>query len=640
MILNKKFREKIKRINQLFSEPNFFEDLCNHSANDINKVIKNISNIINYYLVTDDTKTDYNMPELISRGLQTSTISSGFLYSPNSSYYEKKLKLTGLNPYYGIETKTRTNLNNLAFHTSVYPTIEDPFSIPIYKDIENALIESFTYPETLYKSILKQPTNQELPIVVGTSETNYYKNILEIRLKNIEDTMLKTASTIGKKALSSFIGKQPLIIVFPPKTKRYSISKKEIEKHKTGEYIPPFFIGLIRIPTKYQLINICATNKKLRNGELIDIRNGQEYKLPKPEIPPYTSIIYSRYELLPITDNFYYLNSDFTGDIDYDIDLIYGQLDSNKSRHKLSQDTAKNISHIKSRDDIIVRKIGNNYEIRNGRHRLLYLKHFYVSEKESYEKEGRLSTLKKYVTVPVNVEATINDSTANKYIVKLYTLPGNPSFYKVDINNDNPEIIVLLSNRAYYLNGTHEIIDFYNQIKESNYNNKYYIGLHDDTRREEYHQLFDHLVLTLKEKIFTMSLIDIIRYFLNNGIILENTHYNIATLNYKELYSCYNDLQHTYQVNRIFNQNKNIINMISNKYKRKKVGKIILNIINENPEYIKLSWDQLLIILKGYKELSEYDDEFLEEAANIGGYQKLKFESMLIELKYTKKPKI
>ena len=137
-----------------------------------------------------------------------------------------------------------------------------------------------------------------------------------------------------------------------------------------------------------------------------------------------------------------------------------------------------------------------------------------------------------------------------------------------------------------------------------------------------------------------MSLIDIIRYFLNNGIILENTHYNIATLNYKELYSCYNDLQHTYQVNKIFNQNKNIINMISNKYKRKKVGKIILNIINENPEYIKLSWDQLLIILKGYKELSEYDDEFLEEAANIGGYQKLKFESMLIELKYTKKPKI
>ena len=58
MILNKKIREKIKRINQLFSEPNFFEDLCNHSANDINKVIKNISNIINYYLVTEDTKTD------------------------------------------------------------------------------------------------------------------------------------------------------------------------------------------------------------------------------------------------------------------------------------------------------------------------------------------------------------------------------------------------------------------------------------------------------------------------------------------------------------------------------------------------------------------------------------------------------
>ena len=174
------------------------------------------------------------MPELISRGVHTSTISSGFLYSPNSSYYEKQLKLTGLNPYYGIETKEKINLTNLALHTSVYPTITDPFSIPIYKDIETTIIESFTYPQTLYKSILKQPTNQELPLVVGTSETNYYKNILEIRLKNIEDTLLKTASTIGKKVINSFIGKQPLILVFPPKTKRTEIY---FSRENFGRYV-------------------------------------------------------------------------------------------------------------------------------------------------------------------------------------------------------------------------------------------------------------------------------------------------------------------------------------------------------------------------------------------------------------------
>jgi hypothetical protein len=63
-----------------------------------------------------------------------------------------------------------------------------------------------------------------------------------------------------------------------------------------------------------------------------------------------------------------------------------------------------------------------------------------------------------------------------------------------------------------------------------------------------------------------------------------------------------------------------------------------MSLIEKNPDLINLSWDEFYEILKLYDELSVYDKEFLKDAADYGGYQKLKLEYLLKEMEYTKRP--
>ena len=226
----------------------------------------------------------------------------------------------------------------------------------IYQNIKEAILESFTKPDTIYKSILKQPKGKELPIVLGNDEKHYYSSILELRLKNAEDTLKDTCANIGKKIINRIIGQDSLLVLFPSSSRRYSISDKDIEEKTTGLYIPPQYLSFIRIPSKYKIITQCAINKKLCPGELLDYNTGATYTTPAPTVLSYPLIIYSRYESVSVTKEFEYANLEFTGDIEYDIDLIYGQLDSNKSRQALRNKVGTNIESMKTRDDITVRK--------------------------------------------------------------------------------------------------------------------------------------------------------------------------------------------------------------------------------------------------------------------------------------------
>lgn len=640
-MFNNEQKEITKTINALFAKTNFFERLCDYSFNDINQVIKNLSKIINYYLVTQDTRITYSMDILLSKANSVTESNPNILFHPSNSFYLNYYKLNGLNPYISIKNYPKLDLEKLDREVSLFSTPPDDCYSAIYQDIEPAIIESFSCPNILFKSILKQPQSKELPAVVGTTETNYYRSILDIRLKNIQSEYPQTYAKIGKKAINGIIGKDSLLVLFPRTTKRHNISAKDIEDNITGLFIPSIYLSYIKIPSKYKLISICAANKQLRNGELISINTGNEYTLPTPEHQSFIGTQYSRYEEISVTDLFEYTNPEFTGDINYDIDLIYGQLDSNKSRKAALEDVGKNIESIKQRDDIIVRKNGNKYEIRNGRHRILYLKHFYMSNYASYKKDGILNRLQRYVTIPMNVESSIQDKLANEYLLKLYLLNPKIQIYKTNINNDYPNIIVVLNNRIYSLPDTNSIIEFHNYISNSIFNNKYYIGENDPTRYQEYQKLFDYLVISLKEKIFTMDLLDIIKHLLTQGITLENTNYPITKLNIQTIYSAYVDFQHNIQLNRIFKTNKDLIKKTEDKYKINKIGSIIMTIIKNNPHLIELSWDDFYQILITYPELSQYDEELLKDSADHAGYQKLKLEYLLIEDKeYTKFSKI
>lgn len=641
MLFKTKQKEICNRINTYFLRPQFLEELCNYSNNNYQQVISNISKIINYYIVTNDQIIDYTIQELLTKANSVTQNQTEFLVYPSNNIFFNNLRFQGINPYYNNNNVCRINIDMLDASISAYPLMFNPFYSSIYQSIEEAIIESFTKPDTIYKSILKQPKGKELPIVLGNDEKHYYSSILNLRIKNADDALKDTCANIGKKVVNRIVGQDSLIVLFPPYSKRYSISEKDIEDKTTGLYIPPQYLAFIKIPSKYKIITQCAINKNLCPGELLDYNTGATYTTPAPSITSYPLITYSRYENVSVTDEFQYANLEFTGDIEYDIDLIYGQLDSNKSRQALKNNAGQNIEAMKTRDDITVRKSKDGkYEIRNGRHRILYLKKFYTFNYNEYKKDNRLEELKRFVTIPMNVESTITDELTNEYILKLYQLDFTTSFYKSNINNDESQLVIVIKDRTYYIANNQELINLYNHLLKGEFYNQYYIGKNDTTRNREYHKLFDHLIIQLREKIFSMEFIDIIRYLRKEGLTANGKQYKADTINYYVLHLAYTDLQRALQKKQIFHQKRDIIKDIENKFILQKLGKIIMKIIDENKELLSLSWEQLYETLQIYPELSPYDKDFLEEAANLSGYQKLRLEYLFKDTEYTKMPKI
>ena len=99
-------------------------------------------------------------------------------------------------------------------------------------------------------------------------------------------------------------------------------------------------------------------------------------------------------------------------------------------------------------------------------------------------------------------------------------------------------------------------------------------------------------------------------------------------------------LQHTLQRNKVFNQKHDIVKRTERNLLLHKLGKIIMKILNENKELLSIPWDNLYETLQIYPELSLYDKETLEEAANLAGYQKIRLEYLFKDTEYTKMPKI
>ena len=610
-------KQTCNTINKLFSQPDFFKLLYSVSNNDIEEVINNISNIINYYLSTNDLIYTYSIQELINKSKQIPITNDIFIY-PSNAYYERKYRLFGLNfPNIYLDSTT-IELDLLSQQLSFQDHIQDSYSLVITKDVHEAIILSHISPQIVYKSILKQPHNQELPIVVGTPESYYYQSILEIRLNNLDDLSRKTSAKKAKKIISRYTNNDSLLVLFPNSTKHYNLS----ETNQTlFNHIPSHYLCFIKIPSRYKLLSICSENKQIRKGEIITFQRGDIYhkQVPTPGIKYH--LYYSRYELLPITDSFHYLNTELTGDINYDIDLIYGYLDTNHSKERISSNYLDNIKLIKSRNDIHVRKINGGYHIKNGRHRILYLKNFYVSNYQTYQEEGALDKLKELVKIPANIEYTIESPSINDILSKIKDLSSSVIFFKTNINNDNPELMIIYENKVYITKNEEELRNLYNYLSNSIIDNSYLIGLNQDKNNINYEELFEYLIITLKNNLYDMSLTDIINYLISEGFYQEEQYILTSNLNYYYLYFEYINFQHHLQIKRIHNEPINIIKETEEKVLKKNLGKIIMKIIEKNPDLLYLSWSELYSIISLVEELSNYSSEFLESAANSRGYQ-------------------
>lgn len=616
----------INLLNKLLNDKSFLIELCSYSNNDVNRVINNLGEIINYYLNNPSAPIEENISDLFYRVLSEPSIGNdNYLIYPTTSYFENRIRMFGLNSPFDKPKNLAIELNRLERQLSQNTIGYKENQIEIYSDVSKSLSLVFSSPSIIYNSILKQPKTKEKPLIVGATESSYYESILDERLENIRFKTHQSLQT-SHRTINAFIGKKPLLVIFPSKV--VNLSTKDLEKHRTREYIPTRYLSFLHLPTKYELQQICAYNKNNAKGTLVDYNTLNPY-VPKIIKEPELYVTYSRYEKIPVTKHFIYRNEELTGDIDYDIDLIYGMLDTNGTKDKISSSFDENIIAIKKRYDIIVEKIGNEYEIKNGRHRILYLKNYYVQNYESYKKIHALDKLLEIVSLPMHVDLFIEDPKFNKIIgqlIKNYKI----RCFKADHSNDLPAIVLIKGQDVYYLDDVNALNEFYQNTINNQDNSKFYLGKHSKEINYDYRYISSYLIIKLGSKIYNMSFDNIIRYLFINGFYYEGVLYKPTSLNIDCLYSEYRDLRYHIDMALCDNNGLDFIEQEKIKTKLIKYGNKIIKYLEEHPEDIELTWDKLLIKLRSIdNELVSIDDETLLKAAHMCGYHILKYNSIL-----------
>lgn len=623
--MNINFKKQIKIINSILNKPNFYYELSEFSKNDLESLIDNLSKIITYYLTIEDQKTYESIEKLFEQINGASLENPPFLIYPTNSYYYNALRLFGLNFTSGMPnliTSFEKRLYDLASEVSFAPVEYD--SNVLYSSVKDAIEKSFASPSILFEHILKQPQKKEQPIILGEKESTYYQNILNLRILNVHEMAIKTGAQIGKKAISTFIGKDALLVVIPSNL------------FDDNSPIPPNLLSFIKIPSRYTLLNICAQNQKLSKGISVDLKKGTIFTPEELVEEPKYLVEYARYENISITDEFTYYNPETTGDIKYDIDLIYGHLDSNNSHAKLLPRFEDNLAKIKKSSDIRVRKVKNKYYISNGRHRLLYLKHYYISHFEAFKKYNKLDDLKKMLTICVNVERAIESDEINSTAGLIKTKFPNSYILKANINNEEPSLIVFIDNYVYHINNAEELNELYSFLLQLDYTNKFLVSQNNPNSHTSTNEIMHRLVIILQEKIFSMDIIDIIQYLKENPLVINNKPINIEEINLRFLYYDYLSLQNIYTLNHLLDLKKDLIEISKSRVELYRIGHIIMNLINDHPEYLDYEWEDLVEILHRIPELESYSSEYLRECAETTDYIKNKYISK-IKIHNTKK---
>ena len=624
-------KKRCKNLNNFLNQEEFYSTLATYSNYDFATLITNLSLIIAYYLNTDTPIVYSTLEELFAHLKSVFLPQLDYFIYPSNSYEYIALRMQGINPKINIlsliNKKKQRNLKALEKEVSFSPIESNPNNPVFYTDIKESLFTSLGYPAILFQSILKQPTvttSHTISPSMELSENTYYQNILKERLLNIHDLPYQTGAVIGAKAISTYANRETMLTIIPASAVKNSSS-----------FISPCFLSFIKLPSKYTLLALCNQKEKSKEKQEGKEQIEEQPKNSLPYIDPITNtnnflVAYSRYEYLSITDEFIYSNPEFTGDIEYDIDLIYGRLDSNRSRPRVAPNFFENLDKIRMKNDISVRQIGGQYEITNGRHRLLYLKHFYVRNYEKYKEKGQLQVLKDYLKLPINVERYIESPELNDILKKIARMFPNSRFLKANIHDDAPHLLILINEYAYTITSVEEANELYFCLQCQKYRNKYFLNY--NIKKQNASEVFDYLIVMLKEKIFSMNSIDIINYLNKNDITIDNQRILLETLDLYSLYLRYLNLQSMIQTNELYNSQRDLIEEARHRIEMRKIGKKILDIIKSNPERLEYNWNDLFEFISTYPDFKGYDSDYLHSCANLVGFQEMKYHSQKIHI--------
>lgn len=365
----------------------------------------------------------------------------------------------------------------------------------------------------------------------------------------------------------------------------------------------------MKIDLRKNLFKLLFENKKIvSNKSVSDEISMKNEPIQFEEKSFRKSFNYRRHENVKIDSNFKYYHFDLTGDVSKDFRYLYGKNDNHNSKAVLEHSLIDNILRIKRSHDIILHKKDDVYTIYNGRHRLVYLSHYFqkISPANGFEAPALVTNEFEDERVNEILEALINDLGA--------------SVYKYNYYDDEAAFCIILNKNVYIVNNSLELEEFYNGI--DNCEEKYHYSKLNEVVKTDFNKLFEEITKIVGNKLFEMNFLDLLNFIRDNDILIDNTRVAIENMDIVRFYHYYFNISHNVQYCKIHNheipEGLDVLNAIYLPINR--CGHMIMEFLYENVEYKNLTWNELFEIIHVFPEFEEYDSELLLESAKRFGY--------------------
>lgn len=374
-----------------------------------------------------------------------------------------------------------------------------------------------------------------------------------------------------------------------------------------------------------------ALSKIMRSKKIIVVSsNGKrlEYIPPvviePPDFGP-TGLIWTTIEQITIDEDFKYYNSELTGNPKVDLQLIYGSKDVHNSVGILTRPSEDNIARIKRNYDISLTKCDDTYLINNGRHRIVYLKHYFADCYQYCDTEEALNTLKQKVTIPVRINKRLEDRRINEILIFLKEKYEDMFIFKTDVLNDNPELAIFYEGSLYYVKNKDEIIDFYQRIELGEDLTEYKLLNLEPVTYPDINRVFEELHNIYGNHIYELSYIGLIRLLKLTPLYIDGISIKVEQLPLKKLYFKYLDMTTCYMICNTYDIDlpEDTSFQYSKFSKEHKIGIYLMQIINQHLEYKEYTWEQIFAILHEDPKLSQYDSDYLKDIAMEHGIREL-----------------
>lgn len=357
----------------------------------------------------------------------------------------------------------------------------------------------------------------------------------------------------------------------------------------------------------------------LQKDDKIVVKNDERVTPDCKLVPQESSIstvkryMYQRFEKVKIDKNFKYYHYALSGNVKTDFDNLFGEHDTHGSARVLDHSFRDNYLKIQRSHDIGLSFDKGVYNIYNGRHRLIYLKHFY----DMYHCEG----IDLGYEAPAHVNYYVDDNEINEIIASLVD-NYRAIIYKGNYYDDTMSFCITVNNKIYVVKSKEELKEFYESFKDSCQDTKYFVGDVSSSNEVLKEEVFNYIFEKVGKDLFEMSFIDLIYYLRDNRVFLNDKIIEIKDLNIGDLYAYYLNICQSIQVCKVYGYDipdgLEVIKVRSepiNIY-----GAIIMDFLYENPVYQDLTWPELYEIVKNFVRFNGCNSEFLKMSALRFGY--------------------